>query len=127
MRQSGLSAQRIMRHAASRKPYAARKSFAQMNIATSSMKCLSGYSVTPRKFSTFKDNYDGATAERALQKIVPKPLDAEATSKLVELLKNPPTGEESFLLDLLSNRISPGVDEAAYVKEIGRASCRERV
>ena len=105
-----------MRHAASRKPYAARKSFAQMNIATSSMKCLSAYSVTPRNFSTFKDNYDGATAERALQKIVPKPLDAEATSKLVELLKNPPVGEESFLLDLLSNRISPGVDEAAYVK-----------
>ena len=70
----------------------------------------------PRSFSTFRDNYNGAAAERALQKIVPKPLDAEATSKLVELLKNPPAGEEAFLVDLLSNRISPGVDEAAYVK-----------
>lgn len=34
---------------------------------------------------------------------------------LVELLKNPPAGEEEFLLDLLTNRV-PGVDEAAYVK-----------
>ncbi len=35
---------------------------------------------------------------------------------LVELLKNPPAGEEEFLLDLLTNRVPPGVDEAAYVK-----------
>lgn len=35
---------------------------------------------------------------------------------LVELLKNPPKGEEEFLLDLLINRVPPGVDEAAYVK-----------
>jgi len=37
-------------------------------------------------------------------------------SGLVELLKNPPAGEEEFLLDLLTNRVPPGVDEAAYVK-----------
>ncbi|MDI6956349.1 bifunctional aconitate hydratase 2/2-methylisocitrate dehydratase, partial [Pantoea sp. Pa-EAmG] len=35
---------------------------------------------------------------------------------LVELLKNPPAGEEEFLTDLLVNRVPPGVDEAAYVK-----------
>jgi aconitate hydratase 2/2-methylisocitrate dehydratase len=35
---------------------------------------------------------------------------------LVELLKTPPAGEEEFLLDLLINRVPPGVDEAAYVK-----------
>ncbi|KAF0860907.1 bifunctional aconitate hydratase 2/2-methylisocitrate dehydratase [Mixta calida B021323] len=35
---------------------------------------------------------------------------------LVELLKNPPAGEEEFLSDLLINRVPPGVDEAAYVK-----------
>ena len=34
----------------------------------------------------------------------------------MELLKNPPAGEEEFLLDLISNRVPPGVDEAAYVK-----------
>ena len=54
--------------------------------------------------------------ERAAQGIVPQPLNAEQTAGLVELLKNPPAGEEEFLLDLLSNRIPAGVDEAAYVK-----------
>jgi aconitate hydratase 2/2-methylisocitrate dehydratase len=34
----------------------------------------------------------------------------------VELLKAPPAGEEAFLLDLIANRVPPGVDEAAYVK-----------
>jgi aconitate hydratase 2 / 2-methylisocitrate dehydratase len=72
--------------------------------------------LSSRNFSAFKDEYDGAAAERALQKIVPKPLDAENTIKLCELLKNPPAGEEAFLVDLLSNRIPPGVDESAYVK-----------
>ena len=54
--------------------------------------------------------------ERSDMGIVPKPLDAEQTAALVELLKNPPQGEEAFLIDLLSNRIPAGVDEAAYVK-----------
>jgi len=50
------------------------------------------------------------------QGIVPKPLDATQMAALVELLKTPPVGEEEFLLDLLINRVPPGVDEAAYVK-----------
>ena len=79
-------------------------------------RSISSFGAFSRNFSTFKDEYDGAAAERALQKIVPKPLDAESTSRLCELLKNPPAGEESFLVDLLTNRISPGVDESAYVK-----------
>ncbi|MBP8926859.1 MAG: bifunctional aconitate hydratase 2/2-methylisocitrate dehydratase [Pseudomonadales bacterium] len=54
--------------------------------------------------------------ERATQGIVPKPLGPEWTAQLVELLKSPPLGEEAFLLDLISNRVPPGVDEAAYVK-----------
>lgn len=54
--------------------------------------------------------------ERAAEGVVPKPLDAEQVAGLVDLLKNPPQGEEEFLLDLLENRIPPGVDEAAYVK-----------
>ncbi len=60
--------------------------------------------------------YRKQAAERAAMGIVPQPLTAEQTSQLIELLKNPPKGEESFLLDLISNRIPPGVDEAAYVK-----------
>ncbi|PIE46739.1 MAG: bifunctional aconitate hydratase 2/2-methylisocitrate dehydratase [Gammaproteobacteria bacterium] len=54
--------------------------------------------------------------ERAALGVVPLPLDDKQTADLVELLKNPPAGEEAFLMDLLENRIPPGVDEAAYVK-----------
>ncbi|TRX73384.1 bifunctional aconitate hydratase 2/2-methylisocitrate dehydratase [Pseudomonas mangiferae] len=54
--------------------------------------------------------------ERAAQGVVPQPLNAEQTAGLVELLKNPPAGEEAFLVDLITNRVPPGVDEAAYVK-----------
>ncbi|MCK5667986.1 MAG: aconitate hydratase B, partial [Gammaproteobacteria bacterium] len=53
---------------------------------------------------------------RAAQGVVPQPLDAEQTAALVELLKNPPVGEEKFILDLITNRVPAGVDEAAYVK-----------
>ncbi len=54
--------------------------------------------------------------ERAAEGVVAKPLDAEQTAALVELVKNPPKGEEEFILELLADRIPPGVDEAAYVK-----------
>jgi aconitate hydratase 2/2-methylisocitrate dehydratase len=54
--------------------------------------------------------------ERAAQGVVPQPLNAEQTAGLVDLLKNPPAGEEQFLLDLITNRVPAGVDEAAYVK-----------
>jgi len=60
--------------------------------------------------------YRTHVAERHLQGIPPKALDPEWTAGLVELLKNPPAGEEDFLVDLISNRVPPGVDEAAYVK-----------
>ena len=55
-------------------------------------------------------------AERAAQGIPPKPLSAEQVAGLIELIKAPPAGEEDFLLTLLSERVPPGVDEAAYVK-----------
>ncbi|WP_078083793.1 bifunctional aconitate hydratase 2/2-methylisocitrate dehydratase [Microbulbifer mangrovi] len=60
--------------------------------------------------------YRKHVAERAEQGIPPKPLNAEQVAGLVELLKNPPAGEEQELLDLITNRVPPGVDEAAYVK-----------
>jgi aconitate hydratase 2/2-methylisocitrate dehydratase len=62
------------------------------------------------------DAYRNHVAERQAMGIVPKPLDAEQTAALIELLKNPPADEDDFLLDLLTNRIPAGVDEAAYVK-----------
>ncbi len=60
--------------------------------------------------------YRKHVAERAEQGVVPKPLSAEQVAELVELLKTPPAGEEEFILDLISNRVPAGVDEAAYVK-----------
>jgi len=60
--------------------------------------------------------YREQLAERASQGIPPKPLSAEQVADLIELLKAPPAGEEDFLLDLIGNRVPPGVDEAAYVK-----------
>ena len=54
--------------------------------------------------------------ERAALGVAPRPLDAQQTAELVELLKNPPTGEAAFLLDLISQRVPAGVDQAAYVK-----------
>jgi len=60
--------------------------------------------------------YRAHVAEREALGLPPLPLDADQTAALVELLKAPPAGEEEFLMDLLWNRIPPGVDQAAYVK-----------
>jgi len=68
------------------------------------------------RVKTVLEAYRKHVEERAALGIVPQPLNAEQTAGLIELLKNPPAGEEEFLLDLLINRVPPGVDEAAYVK-----------
>lgn len=65
---------------------------------------------------TVLEAYRKHIEERSALGIVPQPLNAEQTAGLVELLKNPPAGEEAFLVDLITNRVPPGVDEAAYVK-----------
>lgn len=54
--------------------------------------------------------------ERAAEGVVPKPLDAAQVAELVELIKKPPAADHEVILDLLTNHIPPGVDEAAYVK-----------
>ncbi len=60
--------------------------------------------------------YREHVTERAAEGIVPQPLNAEQVAGLVELIKQPPVGEEEFILDLLINRVPAGVDEAAYIK-----------
>lgn len=55
-------------------------------------------------------------AERKAQGIPPLPLNPEQTAGLCNLLENPPAGKEEFLLHLLKERVSPGVDPAAKVK-----------
>ena len=54
--------------------------------------------------------------DRAELGIPPLPLNAEQVASLIELIKEPPSGEEKFVLDLLTNRTPAGVDPAAYVK-----------
>ncbi|EIU1446439.1 TPA: bifunctional aconitate hydratase 2/2-methylisocitrate dehydratase [Pseudomonas aeruginosa] len=54
--------------------------------------------------------------ERATENLPPLALNADQTAALVELLKHPPADQEDLLLDLITNRVPPGVDEAAYVK-----------
>ena len=62
------------------------------------------------------ETYRQHVAERAAINIPPKPLSPQQVAELITLLKNPPKGEEQYLVDLISNRVPPGVDEAAYVK-----------
>ena len=54
--------------------------------------------------------------ERRTQGIPALALDAEQVADLVELIKEPPTGEDEFILDLFTNKVPAGVDQAAYVK-----------
>ncbi|MEJ2123840.1 MAG: aconitate hydratase B, partial [Alphaproteobacteria bacterium] len=60
--------------------------------------------------------YRAHVAERAALGVLPLPLSAQQTSELVALLKNPPQGEEDFLLELITTRVPAGVDDAAKVK-----------
>ena len=62
------------------------------------------------------DSYREHVAERAALGIPPLPLSAQQTADLIELIKNPPAGEEAFLLELLTHRVPAGVDDAAKVK-----------
>ncbi len=60
--------------------------------------------------------YRQHVSERAALGIPALPLTANQTRDLVELLKNPPAGEEAFLVELLTYRVPAGVDDAAKVK-----------
>lgn len=64
--------------------------------------------------------YRAHVADRANLGLLPLPLSAEQTALIVELIKQSdqtaPQEEQDFLLDLLENRVPPGVDQAAYVK-----------
>jgi len=60
--------------------------------------------------------YRDHVAERAALGIPPLPLTAKQTGELVELLKNPPAGEEATLVELITHRVPAGVDDAAKVK-----------
>ena len=61
-------------------------------------------------------SYRAHVAERAALGIPPLPLSAKQTGEVIELLKNPPPGEEATLVDLITYRVPAGVDDAAKVK-----------
>ncbi len=62
------------------------------------------------------ESYRQQVSERGKLGIPPLPLNAQQTTAVCELLKNPPTGEAETLVELLRDRVPPGVDPAAYVK-----------
>ena len=62
------------------------------------------------------ESYRAHVAERAALGIPPLPLTAQQTAALIELLKNPPKGEEQALVELITYRVPAGVDDAAKVK-----------
>ncbi|WP_345991237.1 bifunctional aconitate hydratase 2/2-methylisocitrate dehydratase [Sulfurimonas sp. HSL-1716] len=63
----------------------------------------------------FIEDYKAHVAERAELGVPPLPLSAEQTAELIEMIKKG-EGDTAFNVDLLTNRVSPGVDDAAYVK-----------
>ncbi len=76
------------------------------------------------------EDYRRHVNERAALELPPLPLDAGQTAAVVELLQHPPPGEAEFLSYLLTERVPPGVDSAAYVKAAflaalaeGKAAC----
>ncbi|MDK9697224.1 MAG: bifunctional aconitate hydratase 2/2-methylisocitrate dehydratase [Siculibacillus sp.] len=60
--------------------------------------------------------YRAHVAERGALGIPPLPLSAKQTEALIALLREPPAGEEAFLVDLLTHRVPAGVDDAARIK-----------
>ena len=62
------------------------------------------------------ESYRKQVEVRAALNVPPLPLNAEQTAALCDLLKSPPADEAEFLMELLCDRIPPGVDPASYVK-----------
>ncbi len=69
-----------------------------------------------KNLETLLKDYADHVAERATKGIPPLPLNAEQTNCITKLLEQDSTYDSCDLLDLLINRVPPGVDEAAYVK-----------
>ena len=69
-----------------------------------------------KKLETLLKDYENHVVERASKGIPPLPLNAEQTNCITLLLEKATNYESKYLLNLLINRVPPGVDEAAYVK-----------
>ena len=72
--------------------------------------------IEPNEVTAMLEAYRKHVEERAAEGVPPLPLKADQVTDLVALLLAPPVGEEAFLLDLLTERVPPGVDDASQVK-----------
>ncbi len=62
------------------------------------------------------EDYRKHTEERAELGVPPLPLTADQVAELVELLKAKPIEEADYLMELFTQHVPAGVDDAAYVK-----------
>jgi len=62
------------------------------------------------------EQYQQEAGLRQSQGLPPLPLNARQAKDLCRLLEQPPAGDEELLLNLIENRVPPGVDPAAEVK-----------
>ena len=63
----------------------------------------------------FLDDYNKHVAERKELSVPALPLDPTQTAEVIELIKTNDSNV-SIYVDLLANRVAPGVDDSAYVK-----------
>lgn len=66
--------------------------------------------------SNFFEDYYKHVEQRKAEGVPPLALTAEQATAVVAMLQNIPEGKGPELLDLLKNRVNPGVDPAAHVK-----------
>lgn len=86
--------------------------FLLSTLSRAASRRLQSSSAAFRSASTFLTDYQSAVAARGV--IEPKPLDANQVSQLIGELQGGST--DPALVELLTQRVPPGVDEAAYVK-----------
>ncbi len=64
---------------------------------------------------SFMESYNSHKNEREALGVPPLPLDAKQSAEVIELIKANDK-DSGILVDLLANRVNPGVDDSAYVK-----------
>jgi aconitate hydratase 2/2-methylisocitrate dehydratase len=88
----------------------------EINANYSMDACVGGHYSNWKARKPMLQEYRNHVAERATKGIPPLPLTARQVRELCELLQKPPAGEDALLVDLISQRVPPGVDGAAEVK-----------
>jgi aconitate hydratase 2/2-methylisocitrate dehydratase len=86
-------------------------------INKSSRRAFSSSSSNSKFLTAYEEHVEERQLEGAGMGIFPKPLSAEQVAELIDELKTCPEGAQADEMKrLLTHRVPPGVDEAAYVK-----------